>query len=137
MIITAGIEDSGVVDSGETGKKIGISTTARIAYRQSFGDLAKQRNHIVNEFIAKAFAGGIMVEFFKPKQTGIGEIGQIREVGGAKFIAVISDEAVRVIAVKGSAPQPTTLPSLQSEEDTASFDGAKDDMERAQSALSN
>lgn len=107
MLKTGGIEVTKVSDSA-SGKKISISTTARLAFRKTWPDKAGVRNSILNDFIANMFAGGSDSGQFTPR-TGGGE-GKIRNVQGSRFIAIATDDGVRVIAVKGSVPELPELP---------------------------
>jgi len=108
MFKYAGVEETKVSDSN-SGKKIYISTTARLAFRKAWPDKANVRNHILNDFIANMFAGGSKSGHFKPR-SGSGK-GHVREVGGGRFIAIELDSQMKVIAVKGSVPNLPELPS--------------------------
>lgn len=102
FIVEAGLENSGVVDS-ETGRAVLVSTTARVYFRKAFPAYRKVRNQIMNQYIAQMFSNARITDYFRPKnQKGDGDVGEVREVGGGKFVGIIANDHVRVIAVKGS-----------------------------------
>ena len=112
FIKEAGLENSGLTD-GESGKAIFVSTSARKFFREAYPGYKRIRNNVMNQYIAKMFASGHTTEHFRPKGKGgvgkSGEVGQIREIGGGKFVGIVSANHVRIIAIKGS---PGGLPGL-------------------------
>lgn len=112
MIKEAGLENSGIMDSG-SGKAVFVSSTARIFFRKAYPGYKRIRNNVMNQYIAKMFSSGKPAGYFRPKGSKGGgsrsDVGVIREVSGGKFIGIISPNHVRIIAIKGS---PSGLPGL-------------------------
>lgn len=108
MIKESALENSQVVDN-EWGRAIFVSTGCRKFFRKAYPGYSKIRNNIMNQFIAKMFSEGKIVDYFKPKNSNADEVGEVREVAGGKFVGIIANDHVRVIAVKGS---PSGLPAL-------------------------
>lgn len=108
----AGLENSKVADS-QYGLAIFVSTTARVTFRQANPSYAKVRNDMVNQIIAQSFSQSNPVGYFKTKVGGDEGVGEIRESGSSKFIAMIYGSHVSVIAVKKSpiVPAPVEAPS--------------------------
>lgn len=100
MIKEAGLESSNITDS-EHGLPVFVSTTARKFFREQFSDHAKTRNWVVNQYLAGMFVNGSPISFFRPKKGDDSEVGEIRMAGGGKFIGIIGNDHVRIIAVKG------------------------------------
>lgn len=116
MIKQAGPEASGQSDP-LTGKKIYISTSARITYRKLHPEWikAKVSNAILNEEIAKQFAAAKVIELFTSKKNK-SESGDIRGTDSSKFISIHRNSYVLVIAAKGAhnlpaPPEKKTVPS--------------------------
>lgn len=129
MIKEAGLENSGVVDGETTGRAVFVSTTARMYFRQSFPDYAKVRNNIVNQYLANMFAQASPTDYFRPKKGSAEEVGEIREAGGGKFIGIIANDHVRVLAIKGGIGG--SLPSLSQEGAPAEAGGVEQALQGA------
>ena len=116
MIISAALEPSGVTDAIES-TPIFVSTTARMMYRRLNPSWQKAPNKDLNSQIAKQFSEATHQDFFHPKKGPQNVLGEIRVGAGAKFIALLHQSQIFVIAVKGNpkinVPAPVKLPNKQ------------------------
>ncbi len=116
MIVNAALEPSGVTDAIES-SPIFVSTTARIMYRRLNPSWDKARNADLNKQIADQFSAATHEDFFRPKKSAPHMIGEIRVGSGTKFIALVYQNQIMVIAAKGSpkitSPAPVKLPAAK------------------------
>jgi hypothetical protein len=91
-----------------TGKKIHVSTSARLIYRKLHPEWVKEKvsNLILNEEIAKQFAAAPVTEIFLSKKNK-SESGDIRGTESSKFVSIHRSNYVLVIAAKGSHNLPS------------------------------
>jgi len=131
MLKTAEMEDSGLIDS-VTGKKIKVSTTTRMKYREFFRgqstpgyddnkieSLFQLNNRELNEEIAKDFSAGEVVHMFigrdsdltsKPKKIVWIEIrkNQVRKRGSFNFfIAKRFGDSINILKITQGYKKPT------------------------------
>lgn len=116
MIKNAGPEPTGITDPS-TGKKVYVSTTARITFRKLHPEWvkAKVKNSALNEEIAKQFAAAPVLEIFLSKKNK-NEAGDVRGTESSKFVCIHRNSYVLVIAAKGThnlpaPPPPKELPA--------------------------
>lgn len=107
----AKLENSGISDS-QYGKAIFVSTTARLAFRQVNPSYAKVRNDQLNHVIGSIFSQSAPTAYFRPKQGGEEDVGEVREGGGAKFISIISPSHISVLAVKKVPQVPAPVSNI-------------------------
>lgn len=116
MIKKAGPEATTHTDPS-TGKKIYVSTSARITFRKLHPEWvsAKVKNSVLNDEIAKQFAAAPVMQIFLSKKNK-NEAGDIRGTDSSKFICIHRNSYVLVIAAKGThalppPPAPKELPA--------------------------
>lgn len=116
MIKQAGPEATTQTDPS-TGKKIYVSTSARITFRKLHPEWvrAKVKNSVLNEEIAKQFAAAPVMEIFLSKKNK-SESGDVRGTESSKFVCIHRNSYVLVIAAKGPhnlppPPAPKEMPA--------------------------
>lgn len=116
MIKKAGPEATAHTDPS-TGKKIYVSTSARITFRKLHPEWikAKTKNSALNDEIAKQFAAAPVMEIFLSKKNK-SESGDVRGTESSKFICIHRNSYVLVIAAKGAhnLPPPPASKELPS-----------------------
>ena len=102
MIKKAGPEATAHIDPS-TGKKIYVSTSARITFRKLHPEWvkAKVKNSALNDEIAKQFAAAPVMEIFLSKKNK-SESGDVRGTESSKFVCIHRNSYVLVIAAKGA-----------------------------------
>ena len=121
IIVYAGQEGSEVTDP-QHGKPIMVSTTARILFRAANPDYKKVKNVILNKMVAELFAKAATEERnFTPKNSP-NSLGEFRNLGSMRFIAIVEPSAIKVISVKGAIGRLPSAPKTSSLKITAGFE---------------
>lgn len=105
LIKEAAMDPSGIQDSIHRGEIL-VGTGVRIAFRKADPNWSRVRNNVINKRIAEDFSKGKPISRFRPKAGDSGsELGEIRQIGSARYIAIVRESGiVRIIAVKGTPP---------------------------------
>lgn len=110
MIKTSAPEDSGVTDS-ITGKKISVTTSVRKLFRAANPTWQKVRNVVLNTAIANDFSHAKpQAKPFRVRQDA-NAVGQVRDASTGRYIAVITSNSVKIVAVSGGAPTLRAAPA--------------------------
>ncbi len=84
------------------GLPVMVSTSCRVMFRQSNSDFELMDNRMLNDLIAKSFAGSKVVRFFRPQSKELGAMGEIRTKGNITFTSIKYQNHYRILVVKGN-----------------------------------